>query len=215
MYYKAKKADNGFRYKADLPPNRNLQRLAEYLAGRMDRVRSQLEKLLGGGVKITGRVHTKGKLCTMTFTDASLGVVGQTDLVFSGSRAMPGEVRSRVYSGPGGPSGDTDRGADIEARKDLMKRISAEAERLFIPGPEPQWHVSYHDSGGLTGTKVITCESIERAKEIAYCEAPSGTDIIKLVTPDGETLTRTRKKRWTLDCKTSRQAPQAQNISTQ
>jgi hypothetical protein len=199
----------GFKYTGKILSERGLKRLAGFLADRASSVKGRLGIWLGEEVKITGKADPGKLLYTLTFIDLKLGPVGQADLIFAGKDVLPSDVRFRVYAGQAGDA-CTAPGSDpcIEERKAMMKRISEKTEELFIQ--RVLWRVSYHSGGELIGTKeIIDIDAdMTRVKTKAYDGAPPGTDMIKLVTPDGKALFRTEKKHWVRGLKGVSQAAQ-------
>ena len=192
---KTRKETKGFKYKNDFPPKINRKRLQLYLIKVSDRIRNQLRNWLaqeGREVRITGGADPDSQVCTLTFADSLLGTVGKADLVFKGMLALPSEVRCRVYAGPGVLPGVA---PDVEARRELMKKIHAKTEELFVVKISV-WRATYHSGDEQAGELEITDADITRVKQIAWHSAPPGTDMIRLVTPDGCALIRTAKKRW-------------------
>jgi hypothetical protein len=59
-----------------------------------------------------------------------------------------------------------------------------------------KWTASYYGGGSVIRTLEIQEEDAFRAKSIAYHSAPEGSDMIKLLSPDGKTLVRTSRKHW-------------------
>jgi hypothetical protein len=172
-------------------------RLARLLDDSSHRVRSLLRNWLGKEVKITGKADPENRRYTLTFIDQCLGTVGQADLIFAGKDVLPSEVRCRVYAGQTDGAPGVDPG--IGERRAMMEKISGKAEELFID--RVRWRVSYHIGGEIVGTlEIIDVDAnmtdMTRVKNKAYGDAPPGTDMIRLVAPDGTTMTRTAKKRW-------------------
>jgi hypothetical protein len=180
-----------FTYKQEESPERNFQRLRFYLHKASQSTLMLLENWLGSEVKVTGAADAHSLRFIMTFEHERLGKLGQVDLVFKGGRAAPAGVSARVCTG----NWDSpDEQEDVDARKAMIGRIYEKARSLFIL--RLRWHISYYSGGEPLHSWVMIDDDIARVKSIACRESPPGTDMIKLVTPRGQTLIRTEKKQW-------------------